>query len=122
VWPSGEKAGQPSPTELAGGEVSFRLSPLSRESKNKLAGLLEGALSVITRELPSGDQASEPPSISASFRSRPPRAGTSSTAAFPSDSPRRKAMERPSGDQAGLKSAAGWVVRRSSCSLPISLT
>ena len=35
---------------------------------------------------------------------------------------RTKAMYRPSGDQAGLVLSAGWVVKRTAFSVPISLT
>src|SRR5262245_59435225 len=99
---------------LAVGRVTLCFSPVSTESRNRPTGSLEESLSLIARNLLSGDQARQLlPCIKAlfqdslSFRSGPPRAGTNKTASFSLESLRTKAMERPSGDHAGLKSSAG---------------
>ena len=42
------------------------------------------------------------PSISARIRSDPPRCGVSMMAVLPVETSRKKAIKRPSGDQAGL--------------------
>src|SRR6266516_4322998 len=88
------------------------------ESKNTPpAGSLGASWSVMARELPSADQATDGPGedTSANLRSEPPIGGTRNTANLPPLNSRRKAMERPSGDQAGQESAAGSLVRRSGC-------
>src|SRR5207244_12745021 len=85
VRPSGEKAGELSPDNCAGGDVSFRFSPVSIDSRNKAKGSVRESLSPITSELPSGDQARSGPgrnaarrlALSASVASRAARDGTS---------------------------------------------
>src|SRR6266568_154884 len=91
VTPSGEKAGKVSPTEVAGGEVSRRFSPVSTETRKMLDGSSGEIASGTARDFPSGDQArsslvgkkrgwSIPPCTAQSLRSGPPRAGTMKTA------------------------------------------
>src|SRR5207302_6801182 len=108
-----------------------RFSPVSTESKNRPTGSPGDDLSRTARYLASGDQDRElelshmagvTSPVSASNRSGPPSGEISMMAALPSGSRRRKAMERPSGDHAGLKSSAGLVVRRRGDPAPINLT
>jgi Cys/Met metabolism PLP-dependent enzyme len=58
-----------------------------------------------------------PSAISPTLRSGGPSGDTRYTKTFPPEPSRRNAMDRPSGDQAGLESACGAVVRRNSMSL-----
>src|ERR1700737_1171416 len=100
VRPSGEKAGELSPANCAGGDVTLRFSPVSIDSRNKGKGSARESLSLITSELPSGDQAKSGPGknarpgleISASLRSGPPKAGIRSSADFSRENSRRNAM------------------------------
>ena len=103
VRPFGERDGQLSPIAGEGGDVSLRFSPVSIASRNNPAGSLGESRSLITSELPSGDQVrwvqkkkavrnTSARNTSAILRSGPPRAGINSTAAFSRERSRRNAM------------------------------
>src|SRR5262249_2337585 len=115
VRPSGANAGVTSPTDGANGVVSFRLSPVSIETKYNANRPVGESLSLKASELPSGDQANFAfgnPAVSVISRSGPPRAGIRNNAHLSSEIHRRNAMKRPSGDQAGLLPPAGYLVNR----------
>src|SRR5262245_13636857 len=56
VIPSGEKTGLPSPITPAGGKVSLRFSPVSRDNRKTLYGSEGELLSTTARDSPVGDQ------------------------------------------------------------------
>lgn len=122
--PSAENSGHPSPWPR-GGEVSGRLSPLSTERACKAHPPPDEPLSLMASHRPLGCQPIPPDphaDVSASFRSAPPIAGVTKTPSLFGARWRTKAMERPSGDQAGSVSVAGSWVNRSTLSEPINLT
>src|SRR4029453_17229126 len=132
VRPSGETAGLPSPNAVAGGVVSRRFSPVTTDNTKKLRGSPRGARSVVTRYLLSADQdryggtkgkmkVELSATVSAIFRSGPPREGIRSTSIL-SPRSRMKAIERPSGDQAGKPSTAAPEGSRRGGPPPICLT
>src|SRR5215470_2355575 len=110
--PSGENAGPPSPSTSAEGDVSLRFSLVSTDKRTNASGSFGEFRSLTASHLPSGDQARYGVGISAMLalglkisailRSGPPKAGMTSTADFSGERFRRNAMNRPSGDQAGL--------------------
>jgi hypothetical protein len=55
VRPSGEKAGESSPTDAAGGKVSRCFSPVSISSRKILKGSPAAAASATARYFPSGE-------------------------------------------------------------------
>src|SRR6266566_1694501 len=84
-FPSGENAGVESPRKPAGGDVTWRFSKLSSESRKMLLGSRGDRFPENARYFPSGDQEralpysyseknAEVPEYS--LRSGPPRAGT----------------------------------------------
>ena len=85
---SGDNAGSTSPNTPAGGWVSLRFSPVSTDSRNRLAGSVAESLSVVTSHLLSPDHASKrrgttfSTTVSATFRSGPPIAGITKMAWF----------------------------------------
>src|SRR6266545_3887944 len=107
VRPSGETAGLPSPpNDAAGGVFSLRFSPVATDSTKRLNGSPGDARSVVTRYLLSADhdryggtQEKRPVELSATvsaiFRSGPPREGIRRTSSL-SPRSRMKAIERPS--------------------------
>src|SRR5882672_4702222 len=122
VRPSGETAGFPSPNAVAGGVVSRRFSPVPTDNTKRLGGSPGEARSVVTRYLLSADhdryggqkektKIERSATVSAIFRSGPPREGIRSTSSL-SPRSRMKAIERPSGDQAGNTSTAASEVSR----------
>src|SRR5437899_1352363 len=123
MGPSDERVGSRSPIIPCSGEVSLRFSPDSTESKNKLRGSLSEFLSATTSNLLSGVHVRLLPSaISPTLRSGGPSGDTRYTESLPTVLSRRNAMDRPSGDQAGLESACGAVVKRNWVPDPMSLT
>ena len=91
--------------------VNCLFSPVSAEITNRASGWPSPGESVTTRQSLSGHQVryggvTKVPArmwISASLRSGPPSGGITRNSVVPaSDRPRRKATQRPSGDQAGL--------------------
>jgi hypothetical protein len=107
--PSGEIAGSQSANTESGGFVSCRFSPDSSDTTNRASGFALSTESVTTTQLESGHHATvrarrNPRGwISVSLRSDPVSGGTSrSSCGRPSPSPRRKAIQRPSGDHMGL--------------------
>src|SRR5215469_3935383 len=108
--PSGENAGAPSRNTWGEGDVSLRFSVVSTDKRTNALGSFGESRSLTTSHLPSGDQARFGDGnsttfglkISAILRSGPPRAGMRSTADFSGERSRTNAMNRPSGDQAGL--------------------
>src|SRR5512134_3972956 len=87
VWPSGEIAGATSRMFPGGGDVSWRLTAPSTDTRNRLPDACGALLSVTARNLPSGDQLRSAPYRSQWFsqltavilRAAPPRAGTVNT-------------------------------------------
>ena len=129
VRPSGEIAGVVSMAPAASGVVSLRLCNVSTESRNRPLPGVPASDEEKTSHFESGVQAKYGPgsstysvaSDSPNTRSCPPRCGISIRAHLVGESFRRKAMNIPSGDQAGLKSSAGSVVNRDGGSTPICL-
>lgn len=108
VRPSGETEGLKSGTDFVGGEVKLRVSPVLVDNNIRPS---------VTTQLPSGNQAKRgypTPNFvvgtSATMCSGPPMAGMTTKTARSFDL-RIKPIERPSGENAGLKSSAGSVVR-----------
>src|SRR5436305_8910317 len=115
-----------------GGRVNRRFSPVSTETKDKptVAPTFASLPSDTMIHLPSGDQDRNRTSDnirlgavnSATRRSTPFEAeGIRRRSALSLDK-RRNAMVRPSGDQAGLRSALGSVVNRKCRPSPICFT
>src|SRR5262249_17819027 len=121
--PSGETAGVLSPYTGGCGLVRGFISPVSTETTNRASGSRSPGEFVAIRNRASGVQARNGGgrefriSISASLRSAPPKGGTNRTSNFrlpplPPRTNRTNAIQRPSDDQAGLKSGATSVVSR----------
>src|SRR5690242_4514470 len=111
--PSGENAGLRSAMAGGGGDVNRRFSPVSMDTVKRPEASPGEARSETINALPSGvhvrtllpkyvNSRPEREAVSATFRSAPPSAGTINTAERFSGSSLRNAIERPSGDQAGL--------------------
>src|SRR4029453_14641039 len=104
------------------GHVSRRFSPVTTDNTKKLSGSPGDARSIVTRYLLSADQdkyggAQEKmnvelsATVSAIFRSAPAKKGNRRASPLAPRS-RMKAIERPSGDQAGNTSTAASEVSR----------
>src|SRR5262249_16314440 len=121
-FPSGENLPPRSPLNWEGVEYSLRVSPVSTDTRDiTLDSSLESLLS-IPKYFPSGDHiAYGRPLKLITLRSGPPSAGIVSST-FSSFKTRTKAMNCPSGDQLGLRSGAGSLVRRRTFPSPINLT
>jgi hypothetical protein len=126
--PSGENAGfvSPSPSALDGGLVSLRCCCASTDTRDKPpprppeANAIHFESGVQARYGP-GNVFKDVSSTSANTRSCPPRCGITISADFAEEICRRKAINCPSGDQAGLNSRTIVAVNRDGGSRPICL-